>query len=347
MTEAGFATVGTESGVANTSQRELAIDSLRGVAILMVIGIHSLHQPLDSVPAKAVDAILRPAVPLFLFASGYLSARTRHVPILKRLKAALVPYTIAFVAAYLYMALHNPEMDHRPWIALARYGLGYVFVYYYVPVYIGCTFALWLLFKTCDRASQDAEARLATLLVSAILIGLVAGSYLDPLMIRIGASGELIEEARLRDLPFWFAFMALGVLARTVNARQFLAGSIPLLSACTVVAYVIYAAVRILSLGDAAAYDSIAFFAYAALLCLTCVAAAPRNVPLGFIGSGSYFIYLWHIFVIMLLRDHAVWQGRGDFISIATYAATAAASLLALFIVRSALPPRAARWLGA
>src|SRR5687767_7692950 len=97
------------------AQRDVAIDSVRGVAILMVVGIHSLQQPLDSV-ATAIDAALRPAVPLFLFISGYFSARTRHVPVLKRLKAALIPYVIAFLGAYLYMALLNPAMDHRPWI---------------------------------------------------------------------------------------------------------------------------------------------------------------------------------------------------------------------------------------
>src|SRR5688572_21538021 len=106
-TEGGFPTARSEAAPA-TAQRDLAIDSLRGIAILMVIGIHSLQQPLDSAWAKAIDAALRPAVPLFLFASGYLTARTYKVPIARRLKAVLVPYAIAFLAAYLYMALHNP-----------------------------------------------------------------------------------------------------------------------------------------------------------------------------------------------------------------------------------------------
>src|SRR4051812_45647277 len=129
-TDTGFPAAASTPGATATTQRDLAIDSLRGVAILMVIGIHSLQQPLDSGLAKAIDAALRPAVPLFLFASGYLTARTRKISIARRLRAVLIPYTIAFVAAYLYMALHNPAMDHRPWITLARFGLGYVFVYY-------------------------------------------------------------------------------------------------------------------------------------------------------------------------------------------------------------------------
>src|SRR5262245_47038477 len=93
--------------------RDAGIDTMRGIAILMVIGIHSLPQPLGAWETT-VDAILRPCVPIFLFASGYLTALSGKVPLGKRLKAAIVPYAIAFAAAYLYMALHNPAMDHRP-----------------------------------------------------------------------------------------------------------------------------------------------------------------------------------------------------------------------------------------
>ncbi|MDQ8729770.1 acyltransferase [Bradyrhizobium sp. LHD-71] len=347
-TEIGLSTVATDRSPANVAQRDLSFDSLRGIAILMVIGIHSLHQPLDAAWATAVDAMLRPAVPLFLFASGYLSARTRRIPILKRLRAVLIPYAIAFVAAYLYMAINNPEMDHRPWVALARFCLGYVLVYYYVPVYIGCTLVLWLIFRLCERTSQEAERKLAIVLALAILPGLLAGSYLDPLLSRLGASNSLIEEARLRDLPFWFAFMSLGVLTGLLHAERPLTAMVPLLAACTLTAYAIYAAVRIASLGDAAAYDSIALFVYAALLCLMFLAAPLRNTLLGFVGSGSYFIYLWHILAIMWLRDQAVWQHtNGALASVATFAAAAVTTIAALAVIRSALPARAAQWLGA
>jgi len=348
-----MSSVATDTGFAageqaKTAGRDLAIDSLRGVAILMVIGIHSLQQPLDSALARGVDAALRPAVPLFLFASGYLTARTRHVPLAKRLKAVLIPYTIAFAAAYLYMAAHNPAMDHRPWVTLTRYGLGYVFVYYYVPVYIGCTLALWLIFRLHDRTSQDSDGKLSVVLALAIVLGLAAAAYLDPLLGRIGASSDLIEEARLRDLPFWFAFMALGVLAGILKAERPLAGMIPLLCAVAIAAYAISAAVRIFSIGDSAAYDSIALFAYATPLCLLVLAAPLRSALLGFVGSGSYFIYLWHILVIMLLRDHFSLHEAGvATASIATYAVATASSIIALVIIRSLLPPRAAQVLGA
>ena len=154
---------------ATAQSRDSVVDAMRGIAILMVIGIHSLPQPLDAAWAKSLDAALRPCVPVFLFVSGYLTALSGRVPLAKRLKAALIPYAIAFAAAYAYMALHNPAMDHRIGTAFARFALGYVFVYYYVFVYVCCTLALWLVyavggtrsgFKTTHRSSADPLDRL-------------------------------------------------------------------------------------------------------------------------------------------------------------------------------------------
>ena len=130
---------------APAGSRDQVIDTMRGIAILMVIGIHSLPQPLDTTWTVAIDAALRPCVPIFLFASGYLTALSGRAPVGKRLKAALIPYVIAFAAAYVYMSLHNPAMDHRVTTTLARFGLAYVFVYYYVFVYVGCTAMMWLI----------------------------------------------------------------------------------------------------------------------------------------------------------------------------------------------------------
>src|SRR5262249_19310600 len=152
-----------------------------------------------------------------------------------------IPYTIAFAVAYLTMALDNPAMDHRPWVTLARYGLGYVFVYYYVPVYIGCTLALWLLFRLHDRASPDADTKLSILLALAVLLGLVAGAYLDPLLAKLDLSNDLIEEARLRDLPFWFAFTALGMILGVTRTEAALSDMVPQLCIAAAIAYAIYA----------------------------------------------------------------------------------------------------------
>src|SRR5439155_9896129 len=66
---------------AQAAGRNDVIDTMRGIAILTVIGIHSLQQPLDTPWAIAIDAALRPCVPIFLFASGYLTALSGRVPL--------------------------------------------------------------------------------------------------------------------------------------------------------------------------------------------------------------------------------------------------------------------------
>ena len=331
---------------APTAVRDQAIDTMRGIAILMVIGIHSLQQPLDVPWAVAVDAALRPCVPLFLFASGYLTALSGRVPLAGRLKAALIPYAIAFVAAYIYMALHNPAMDHRAVTALARFGLAYAFVYYYVFVYIGCTVLMWLILVIASK-SPDSKQRLCTVLVLTIVAGLVAGSYLDPVLARFGFSESLIEEVRLRDIPFWFSFMAAGALVRLAG-RPILPDMRGLLPGTTLVAYAIYATVRIYGVGDAAAYDSVAFFAYSALLCCWLLVVQPRSPMLAAIGTGSYFIYLWHFFIVMALRDHAGLRQVGPVANAAiTSGITIVLSVAALMMVRQVAPRRLQRWLGA
>jgi surface polysaccharide O-acyltransferase-like enzyme len=332
---------------ASAGSRDQVIDTMRGIAILMVIGIHSLQQPLDTSWTVTIDAVLRPCVPLFLFASGYLTALSGRVPLAKRLKAALIPYAIAFAAAYLYMTLHNPVMDHRLIATVARFGLAYVFVYYYVFVYVGCTVGLWLVFGLFGAGAPEPKRRIAIVLILSIGFGLIVGSYLDPMLLRRGLSDSLIDEARMRDIPFWFSFTAVGALTAMYTGyadrgmRVVLFGSM-------LTAYLLYAAVRIFGIGDAAVYDSTAFFGYAALFCLWLFVLQPRTPLLAAIGSGSYFIYLWHIFIVMALRDHASLRQLGATLNFAlTCSLTILLSLIALFAIRRFASPRVFRWLGA
>ncbi|HEY8337194.1 MAG TPA: acyltransferase [Tardiphaga sp.] len=333
---------------AKAAGRDTGIDTMRGIAILMVVGIHSLHQPLSPAWETWLDAALRPCVPIFLFVSGYLTAQSGRVPLARRFKAILIPYAIAFVAAYIYMALHNPAMDHRPAATAARFLLAYVFVYYYVFVYAGCTVLLWLVFRPSLGDEPRTRPQQAVILLLAIAVGLIAGSYLDPLLFRFGASASLVEEFRMRDIPFWFGFAALGALAGMPGIRAIIQPMRGPLIAIAFILYVIYAAVRLFQIGDAADYDSVAFFGYAALLCIVLLAVNIRHRWLAALGSGSYFIYLWHIFIVMLLRDHTGLRQLGPVADTAiAFAVTAMLSVAALLAVRHFGPPRLVQWLGA
>ena len=186
------------------------------------------------------------------------------------------------------------------------------------------------------------------MLLLAILFGLIAGAYLDPLADRFGLSEALTEELRMRDIPFWFCFVALGVLIGLYDVRSRLRDMRGLLLGATLIAYVIYAAVRLSGLGDAADYDSAAYFGYAALLCVLLLALEGGLPFLAAIGSGSYFIYLWHIFIVMALRDHAGLDRFDPAVSfVLTYVVTAFGCIAALIVIRTTAPPRLSRWLGA
>jgi fucose 4-O-acetylase-like acetyltransferase len=329
------------------SSRDAGIDTMRGLAILMVIGGHSLQQPLNSWETP-VDALVRAAVPIFLFTSGYLTALSERVLLWKRLKATLIPYAIAFVAAYIYMALHNPAMDHRVTTTVARFVLAYVFVYYYVFVYVGCTIVLWLVLSASGTGTTDSERRLVVLLLLSIVLGMIVGSYLDPLLFRQGFSDSLVEEVRMRDIPFWFSFMALGALIGLAKKRASLDGMLALISSAALFAYIIYAAVRLFGLGDAADFESVAYFGYGASICILLLVLDIQLPLFAALGSGSYFIYLWHILIIMTLRDHAELRQFGPLAnSTITFAVTGIGTVLALLAVRALMPRQVCRWLGA
>ena len=152
----------------------------------------------------------------------------------------------------------------------------------------------------------------------------------------------------MRDIPFWFSFMAIGALVGMFGTGSNLRGMPVLISGATLLAFIIYAAVRLSGVGDAADYDSIAFFGYAALLCILLFALDVRSPYLAELGSGSYFIYLWHIFIVMILRDHVALHRFGPGVNFAiTYAVTALGSIVFLLAIRATAPPRMIRWLGA
>ena len=328
-------------------ERDGVIDTMRGIAILMVIAIHSLPKADGSAFVTAVEATLRPCVPIFLFASGYLTAQTGSVPLTKRIMRALRPYSVAFVAAYAYMALANPSMDHRPLIVATRYGLAYVFIYYYVFVYVGCSIAMWLTFTVAGLDANDRRPRLIVLLSIAIIVGLTIGAYIDPLMQYFGAPNYIIEEARLRDVPFWFAFAATGAIVGSINAKGILHGLRYPLVVITALAYAVYASIRIAGIGDAADYDLMAFFLYAALFCLTMLGFSLNQRLFAALGSASYFIYLWHIFAIMILRSVPALQQYWVASFFIEFTFALACSVLFAVLIRRGVSPLLTQWLGA
>ena len=170
------------------------------------------------------------------------------------------------------------------------------------------------------RPHSRIKNRIAALLILAIGCGLFAGGYLEPAHVQARASDALIDEFRMRDIPFWFSFVALGALTAMFAdvTGQSMRSS---LSGAMLAAYLLYAAVRILGLGDAAVYDSIGVLPLCGPLLRCAVRSPAAALRSWLVGSGSYFIYLWHIFIVMALRDHASLRQLGGFAGFASAAA--------------------------
>ena len=103
------------------------------------------------------------------------------------------------------------------------------------------------LLSSLERGGEQSQRRLVVLLLLSIALGLMAGSYLDPLLFRLRFSDSLVEEVRMRDIPFWFSFMALGALIGLAG-RASLDGLRAQISSAALFAYIIYAGVRLFDL---------------------------------------------------------------------------------------------------
>ena len=68
--------------------------------------------------------------------------------------------------------------------------------------------------------------------------------------------------------------------------------------------------------------------------------------PLAELGSASYFIYLWHIFVIMALRQVPALQHHPLAAAVVDYAAAVSICIAFVWAIRRMNSPRLAHWVG-
>src|SRR5260370_41927568 len=99
--------------------------------------------------------------------------------------------------------------------------------------------------------TEQSQRRLIVLLLLSIAFGLIAGSYLDPLLSRLGFSHSLVEEVRMRDIPFWFSFMPLRALVGISGSRSTLRDMRALLISAPLFSCIIYPTMRFSILADA------------------------------------------------------------------------------------------------
>lgn len=127
-------------------RRDVAIDALKGVAILFVILQHAVYEVIgDASPLRMVIRTFN--MPLFAFASGLVLVRVATNPrfsdFVKRVRALLVPYVAWLVVAALVFLPHIPSewlrlvtagmldarAEHTKWFLYALFLLSALFVF--------------------------------------------------------------------------------------------------------------------------------------------------------------------------------------------------------------------------
>jgi peptidoglycan/LPS O-acetylase OafA/YrhL len=268
-----------------------AVDWLKAVAIVAVVVSHA--GPFALGPLSPLERWLRPTlatfhVPVFLMVSGYLHAATSPVTgavLMRRLRRVLPAYVVATVVV---TALGYPPVDslwHLPSRLLLGDTLG---IYYFVPVWIGCTLTglLW------SRLSGGA--------LVASVAGLAALTHVRAQTLPIGAVSFYWA---IRDpiLQGWLLCYVLGWCARRNgwdawlwrDRRRGIAAGIAL-----VTPWIVWAA---LAIGRA----NLSRVAYAAgvacLVVVLCNCRPPRVVRT--LASETFLLYLWHLVLLIPLRN--------------------------------------------
>ncbi|KAL3904455.1 MAG: hypothetical protein SGPRY_011279 [Prymnesium sp.] len=155
-----------------------SIDAIKAFAIVLVVATHSGRPAMllpsePSGPERVLSALSSAATPLFLFASGFLSARrpANAFSVGRTLMRLLVPYVLASCVAFtikpeplqaLSPSHSLPLFTRSWWLALMRLLLSFSVrgVYYYVAIAIGCALLTPALIKACEKRSGAACALL-------------------------------------------------------------------------------------------------------------------------------------------------------------------------------------------
>ncbi len=273
-----------------------AVEWLKAAAIVAVVVSHS--GPFALGPLSTSDRWLRVVlatfhVPVFLMVSGYLHAAPRPVrwPVLvRRVRRVLAPYVVATVVV---TALGFPPTDSL-WHLPRRLLLGEPFgIYYFVPLWIGCTLTGVLWSRLSDRA------------LIASVAGLAAATYLR------GRSVDPWSHSfywALRDplLQGWLLCYLLGWTARRNGWDGWLRRD-PRRGAAVAIAlatpWLVWAA-----LGVGPAYLSRVAYA-AGVACLACTLLTRRPPRLvGALASETFLVYLWHLVLVFpLTAATATW----------------------------------------
>ena len=299
----------------NVPPRLYGLDWLRFWAILAVVGIHTSDvalrrnhaasaQTVEIISYYAFSACLRFCVPVFLMMAAYLTERsgnTRSGFSLRRLARLAFPL-MAATLFYTGITLLQARIGHRPVplnriLFLALTGRAYYHLWFLFAL-LGFT----LLHGVLRRLTAPLPMRI---LVTVTGIGFAAsGTLLNRYV--INDTAPLMQEASaFVNLALSWPYYVLGIWAAAHTARL---SAIPLrslrvITACGFVACILYGAL----LRESSFFNPATLLVSSAVFCSALRTVTPPPAFVARMTMLSLGIYLWHPFVLLLLR---VAQGR-------------------------------------
>ena len=191
------------------NSRNPYFDFLRGMAIIMVIGIHTVKkdnlgfQSVEDICTVLLRLVLNCAVPLFLAISGFflgkrdISFGERHIRFLKRQIPKVYVPCLIFSLPYLFMAIYSDT--HNVFKSLATYFACGFSVYYFIALIIQYYLLLPILSK-CDRWVGVITSAIISITCILIVTYILHISMINlPLLIYAG------------PFPLWLVFFVMGI----------------------------------------------------------------------------------------------------------------------------------------
>ena len=283
-------------------------DNARGIAILMVLIIHSAKRYDCGVfwneALSALSVLSLSCIAVFLFLSGYLVGNREWKPthLWKRCSRVLIPYLIVSVFAFLYgdaVAMISGGVPEKAKLLL-RLLLGHSFgIYYFVFVIVG----MYVFHFFMVKWAVDPKNLAIGFLIVLIAHHVIYPTFVEP---HIGVIGKRFYTNRF---PFWPFFFYLGVWLSKPGMAHVVTGiqrffktywGIALFVGCGL-AHVILASNGV---GNSGKYDSIACSVWSVVTISMMVSLDYKLPFLAFLSRYSYSIYLMHIFVVYALRDY-------------------------------------------
>lgn len=322
------------------AQRNLYFDFLRGIAIMMVVAIHTFISDCHSV---AVRQVMNAAVPLFIAISGFflskknISTKSDHFALLKRQIPKVYIPTLIFSLPFFALAIHSGESAFKSVVNLFICGFS---IYYFIAFIIQCYVALPFVTRLESKSYKGG-------VICATLISLAWVTFTTWHMTINGNSLPLIVYGG--PLPCWAMFFVLGVALGKNTTRNYSLLWPALFTVMAFVASVVSAEYLVETYGKGFGIKPTSFI-YSAGLILLLFNRKTENFlsrnnflfkAIVWIGSISFGIYLMHLFVLSAIVARLPISSWG-------LRATLTLLLTALLIVvmQKVLPKRIHKYLG-